>query len=134
MEKKKFKNPLDLRFINDDLFQHLIDFSYASEKWGLIIVPARDKTDGASIPRFLWVIVGSPWSGKYPRAAVVHDRLCRAQGEIYGTDIVLTKKQVDQVFLEIMKYCEVSKFKRYKMYSAVRLARGKFDWENKVGV
>jgi hypothetical protein len=34
------------------------------------------KTDGASIPRALWTIVGSPFTGKYIGAAVVHDVGC----------------------------------------------------------
>jgi hypothetical protein len=33
-------------------------------------------TDGASIPRALWSIVGSPFTGKYLGAAVVHDVGC----------------------------------------------------------
>jgi uncharacterized protein YgiM (DUF1202 family) len=39
-------------------------------------VEAGDKTDGASIPRALWSIVGSPFTGRYLRAAVIHDRYC----------------------------------------------------------
>jgi hypothetical protein len=30
-------------------------------------------TDGASIPRVFWSLVGSPYTGKYLRAAVIHD-------------------------------------------------------------
>ncbi len=36
-------------------------------------VPPGTKTDGASIPRSLWSIVGSPFTGTYLRAAVIHD-------------------------------------------------------------
>lgn len=45
-------------------------------KWG---VPAGTITDGASIPRPLWSIVGSPFTGNYIRAAVVHDHFCDAR-------------------------------------------------------
>lgn len=33
-------------------------------------------TDGASIPRALWALVGSPFTGDYRRAAIVHDKAC----------------------------------------------------------
>jgi uncharacterized protein DUF1353/sporulation related protein len=36
-------------------------------------VPPGTKTDGASIPRSLWSIVGSPFTGTYLRASVIHD-------------------------------------------------------------
>lgn len=36
-------------------------------------VPAGAVTDGASIPRALWSLVGSPYTGKYLKAAIVHD-------------------------------------------------------------
>ena len=32
--------------------------------------------DGASIPRALWTLVGSPYTGDYRRASVVHDKAC----------------------------------------------------------
>lgn len=45
-----------------------------------ITVPNGFISDGASIPKFLWSIVGSPWSGKYTQAAVLHDWLYRREG------------------------------------------------------
>ena len=42
-----------------------------------IDVPPGFSTDGASIPRALWSIVGSPFSGgNYIEAAVIHDEGC----------------------------------------------------------
>jgi hypothetical protein len=35
-----------------------------------------DEVDGASIPRALWTLVGSPYTGDYRRASIVHDRAC----------------------------------------------------------
>ena len=77
------------------------------------------------------MIVGSPWSGKYPRAAVIHDWLCSSEGEILGTEKKLTKKESDQVFLEMLEFLGVGIIKRRIMYCAVRIARYKFDWEKK---
>ena len=33
--------------------------------------------DGASIPRFLWAVVGCPFVGMYRRATVFHDVYCK---------------------------------------------------------
>jgi hypothetical protein len=36
--------------------------------------------DGASIPRALWTMVGSPYTGDYRRASIVHDMACVEAG------------------------------------------------------
>ena len=36
--------------------------------------------DGASIPRALWTVVGSPYTGDYRRASIVHDVACDEAG------------------------------------------------------
>lgn len=41
--------------------------------------PAGATVDGASIPRALWSIVGSPFTGDYLRASVIHDHYCQTQ-------------------------------------------------------
>ena len=38
--------------------------------------PAGIRVDGASIPQALWSIVGSPFTGRYRRASVIHDHYC----------------------------------------------------------
>lgn len=42
--------------------------------------PASTRTDGASIPRPFWTLVGSPFTGNYRRAAIVHDVACVRAG------------------------------------------------------
>ena len=44
-----------------------------------VVVPVGFKTDGASIPRGFWWLIGSPFTGKYLRAALVHDYLYSVQ-------------------------------------------------------
>lgn len=39
-------------------------------------VPEGVVVNGASIPRALWSIVGSPYTGNYRRAAAIHDHFC----------------------------------------------------------
>lgn len=43
-------------------------------------VPAGLEVDGATIPRTLWSSVGSPFTGDYRRAALLHDAALRAPG------------------------------------------------------
>lgn len=40
-----------------------------------------DKVDGASIPRALWTLLGSPYTGDYRRASIVHDVACNKAGD-----------------------------------------------------
>lgn len=39
-------------------------------------VPSKFKSDGASIPRAFWSVVGGPLDGPYRDAAIVHDYYC----------------------------------------------------------
>jgi hypothetical protein len=54
--------------------------------------PAGFVTDGASIPRALWIIVGAPFNGKYREAAVLHDAAYRTLG--------VTKEDADNMLWE----------------------------------
>lgn len=79
-----------------------------------ITVPAGFETDFASIPKLFRFII--PMRGKHGSAAVVHDYLY-----LRG---VKTRKKADEIFLALMKYLKVTKWKRRIMYRAVRL----FGW------
>ena len=68
--------------------------------------------DGASIPKPLWSIIGSPFTGNYVRAALFHDGLYAC--------CTLDRKLSDEIFLDLMKEDGVGYFKRYSMYLAVR--------------
>jgi hypothetical protein len=127
--QERFPEDLDLKFLEDDEFFLLKDFLYKSNEFGNITCPEMYLTDGASIPRWSQFAVGSPWAGKYPRAAVIHDWLCSSEGEVIASDKRLTKKQTDQLFLEMMTFLGVGFLKRHAMYRAVRLFRNKFEWE-----
>jgi hypothetical protein len=76
--------------------------------------------DGASIPKVFWSIIGSPFTGKYTRSALVHDALYMSES--------LTRKEADSVFLDLMKQDGVSFTKRSVMWSAVRIG-GYFVWK-----
>jgi Protein of unknown function (DUF1353) len=44
-------------------------------------VPAGTVVNGASIPKGFWTLVGSPYTGNYRRASVVHDHYCYTKDE-----------------------------------------------------
>lgn len=79
------------------------------------VVKAGFLTDGASIPRLFWSIVGSPFEGGPLRAAVFHDSIC---------DLALTqraRRDGDNQFIWIMEEDGVPWLQRYAMFYAVRL-------------
>jgi hypothetical protein len=77
------------------------------------------QTDGASIPRVLWSLIGSPFTGKYIGAAVVHDVGCT------------TKKYSWQVthrmFYDAMLDSGVSEHTAKIMYYGVRFGGPKWQ-------
>jgi hypothetical protein len=58
----------------------LADFSFTDPDGREWRTPAAYVIDGASIPKALWTLVGSPYTGDYRRASVVHDKACDDAG------------------------------------------------------
>jgi hypothetical protein len=54
----------------------LADFWFVDPDGKQWRTPSGYVVDGASIPRALWTLVGSPYTGDYRRASVVHDKAC----------------------------------------------------------
>jgi hypothetical protein len=69
------------------------------------------QTDGASIPRALWSIIGSPYTGKYLPAAIIHDFYCELKSRDW--------EDVHRVFLEGMLANGVDSTQAKIMYYAV---------------
>ena len=67
--------------------------------------------DGASIPRALWSIVGSPLVGKYRRASVLHDVACDEKTARWP--------DVHRMFYHAMRCDGVSDRRALYMYAAV---------------
>ena len=76
--------------------------------------------DGASIPKWLWSIYGSPLNGNYVVASLIHDGLYASQK--------VSKRVSDKIFLDVMKQSNVGYIKRTSMYLAVRVLGSK-DWK-----
>ena len=72
--------------------------------------------NGASIPRFLWSIIGCPFSPRFRAAAIVHD---------YLYFIKANRKLADQIFKQMLLDAGVSRVKAAAMYRGVRLFGGR---------
>lgn len=53
-----------------------------------ITIPKGFTTDGASIPKAVWSIIGSPFTPRFIEAAIVHDFCCVNQFDGDGRDIL----------------------------------------------
>ncbi|SFI17887.1 DUF1353 domain-containing protein [Nitrosomonas sp. Nm34] len=61
---------------DDRQMQVLELFTYTDPDGKVWDAPEGVIINGASIPRPLWVLVGSPYTGDYRRASIVHDVAC----------------------------------------------------------
>jgi len=83
----------------------------SGKKWK---APKGHVVDGASIPKLLWPIIGSPFTGKYLAASVIHDVACDEKKESW--------EAVHKVFHHAMLASGVSETKANLMYRAVYLS------------
>ena len=90
--------------------------------WIKVTIKSGLMTDGASIPRAFWSIIGCPLMGKYVGSALVHDALYDSQ--------LTTREEADKLFIEMLADNGVGTVKRKLMYWAVRTGGGSF-WNNK---
>lgn len=117
-----FTTPLCLQFLDGHDWQVLSGFAFQSDVLQeTVYVPSGFVTDFASIPRGLWNLL--PPTGKYGKAAVIHDYLYRCT----DTD----RELCDQTLREGMEVLGVGWLTRHLIYRAVRLfggaARKKMD-------
>ena len=106
--------------LGTDVYIVLEDFFYRDEDYDIVVL-AGTLTDGASIPRFFFRLIGHPYE-EYIEAAVVHDDGYVKGGlyDSFGNFHELTKKEVDDIFLRVMERIGVKKWRRKMMYRAVR--------------
>lgn len=83
-----------------------------------VVVTVRPgfRTDGASIPRLLWRVFGSPYDPDVLAAAIGHDALYRGR--------IVPRRDADAAFLAMMEAGGVGRRRRRLMWLGVRL----FGW------
>lgn len=95
---------------------------YDTGKLGKITVPQGFESDGCSIPRILWRVVGHPFDMKYLKEAILHDYLYATQP--------CTRKEADKTFRdELKKNNKLGAVKRFLIYQGVRTG-GWVAWNN----
>jgi hypothetical protein len=78
-------------------------------------IPKGYEFDGASIPRALWSLIGSPFQPEYLKAACFHDWVCEHA-------IRYTHRTAgDEVFLQLLTDAGVPYWRRAIMFAGVRL-------------
>lgn len=111
-KKDAFPKPLRGRFIGKGRWRLTRIFLYINPPV-YVKVPRGFVTNGASIPKLAWSLIGSPWSGRYARGAVIHDFLYFSQ--------MTTRYKADRIFYRAMQILGVPFLKRWVMYQSVRL-------------
>jgi len=76
----RFLDELKALFLEDGRkIQLLTDYRYEDPSREVWKAQKDFVSDGASIPRPLWSVVGSPLTGRYRNASVIHDYYCDAK-------------------------------------------------------
>lgn len=120
MSKPKFIGDVEARWLKDGrkmrLLKEVVFIDSKDREWK---APEGSVIDGASIPRELWSMMGSPFVGRYRRASVIHDVGCDERTQPH--------ELVHYMFYEAMLCDGVAKSKAKLMYVAVRDLGPKWD-------
>lgn len=108
----RFVGSVKTEWIEADRRMRLLeDFAYIDSKGVTWTAPKGSIVDGASIPRPLWTVVGSPFTGEYRNASVVHDTACDTRARPW--------KDVHRMFYEASRSGGVGEEKAKVLYAAV---------------
>ena len=100
-----------LRRIDSNSWELIAPLIYENEKFKVTLLPGL-KTDGASIPKVMWTLIGSPMMGRYVGPALIHDGL-------YASKLI-TRREADDLFMDMMVESKVGWLKRHLIHKAVK--------------
>jgi len=119
-QRPEFTGDVIVRWLSDGRRMKLLeDFSFTDARGATWLAPAGVVVDGASIPRMLWPVLGSPFAGKYRRASVLHDVACRERTQPW--------KKVHKMFYQAMLADKTPQKKAKQMYEAVMVFGPRWD-------
>lgn len=85
--------------------------------WKVVVhVMPGFRTDGASIPRLLWFIFGTPYDPDIMADAIAHDAMYRGR--------IVPRKAADDTFRDMMEKSGIKRWKSRRIWLGVRL----FGW------
>jgi hypothetical protein len=112
---KQFNGDVVLEELNNGSWKLQDDFSYYND-FIQVTVKSSFITDGASIPKIFWSIVGNPLSNDLLKPAIIHDGLY--------TLMQLPRDKCDTLLKEMLLFNGTSKVKANLVYIVVRTFGG----------
>ena len=114
---------------NKDIWDTIPGFRYyigEENSTRYVDVETNFKTDGATIPRWLWWLL--PPIGEYTQCTTLHDKLCTTY---YITQVVngvetrvrITRKQIDAILKESMDVMNITPWKKTVIMTGVNVYR-----------
>lgn len=94
-----------------------VNWMTEGEKAKQVIIPRGFVTDGASIPRAFWSIIGSPYLPEFITGAIVHDWMCEQNWEV---------NEMSDLFLALLIDSNVDSRKAEIMRASVYLYKSHF--------
>ena len=98
-----------------------------------LLAPPNFEWDGATIPRFMWSIIGYYPGGQMTAPSLWHDLIYVNKGFIYngvtGEKEYISRKHCDELFYHHMICSGISPKKAKSMYQAIRFF-GRFYWND----
>lgn len=115
-------NPISIKLVAPYTYELLEPLVFENDKY-IITGNIGMISDGASIPKAFWSIVGCPFGGSYTRAAFLHDLLYRSR--------IFSKDECDKLFDEAMEQDNVDAVTRSTLYDAVQaLGQNSYNEQN----
>lgn len=127
MEYGKFEGKVIVEWLDDEngedrKMKLLENFTYIDPNGKKWTAKKGYETDGASIPKAFWSLVGGPFEGGYRKAAVIHDWYCDSKSEPW--------KDVHRIFYYANRASGVNEFKSKVLYTAVLVGGPKWGNDN----
>ena len=121
MKREQFSGSVKTEWLDDHpRNMRLLETITFTDSKGKIWTAEEDSIiNGASIPRFFYRLVGSPFVGYYRRPSVFHDIECELKRSQY--------KEVHSMFLEAMIADGVPKIKAMAIYRTVAIFGPKWN-------
>ena len=100
----------------------LEEFTFTDDEGSVWVAPKGSPINGASIPKFLWSTVGSPYAGLYRNASIIHDVYCVSAGVDRDK-----RKAADRMFHQGCLAGGCSKEEAAMLYAGVRAGASSID-------
>lgn len=108
----RFSGPIETRWESDGVTMVLLNELRYTDPYGEVwSAPPGSRVDGASIPRAFWPLIGSPFTGKYRKASVLHDVAYEQQTRSH--------EDADRMFYNAMRASGVGAVTAKTMYYAL---------------